>query len=99
MFAPAYPPSVWFRHTRLFSPRFPLRRFVPTPLPVPDLRQVLTVFINVLLMLDELVLELLLQVDALVAGLWQAIDGVHHEVKAGQVVQHRPVEGRGDGPP
>ena len=53
--------------------------------------------VDVLLVLDQLVLELLLQVDALVAGLRQAVDGVHHEVEAVQVVQHRHVEGRGDG--
>src|ERR1035438_8415023 len=35
------------------------------PLPVPDFRQVLTVFINVALMFDQLVLELLLQVDGI----------------------------------
>jgi hypothetical protein len=42
------------------------------------------VFINVLLVLDQLVLELLLQVNAFVAGLRQAVNGVHHEVKAVQ---------------
>ena len=41
--------------------------------------------------------ELLLQVDALVAGLRQAVDGVHHEVEAVQIVQHRHVECRRDG--
>jgi len=46
--------------------------------------------------LDELILELLLEVDAPVAGLRQAVDGVHHEVEAVQIVQHRHVEGRGD---
>ena len=39
-------------------------------------------FIYVMLVLDELVLELLLQVDALVARLRQAVDRVHHEVEA-----------------
>jgi hypothetical protein len=29
--------------------------------------------------------------------LWQAVDGVHHEVEAVQIVQRRCVEGRGDG--
>jgi len=40
-----------------------------TPLPVPDLRQILAVLVDVLFMLDELILELLLEVDAPVAGL------------------------------
>ena len=37
------------------------------PFPVTNLRQVLAVFVDVLLMFDQLVFELLLQVDALVA--------------------------------
>ena len=68
-----------------------------TPFPVADFRHVFAVFIDVLLVLDQLVLELLLQVDALVAGLRQAVDGVHHEMEAVQIVQHRHVEGCGDG--
>jgi hypothetical protein len=71
--------------------------FGVAPLPVADFRHVLTVFVDVLLVLDQLVLELLLQVNAFVAGLWQAVDGIHYEVEAVQVVQHRHVEGRGDG--
>jgi len=70
---------------------------VLAPLPVPDFRQVFAIFFDVLLVLDKLVLELLLQVDALVAGPRQAIDGVHHEMEAVQIVQHRHIEGRGDG--
>lgn len=74
-----------------------LLSFGATPLPVPDFRHVLAVLVDVRLVLDELVLELLLQIDALVAGLRQAIDRVHHEVKAVQIVEHGHVEGRGDG--
>ena len=48
-------------------------------------------------MLDKLILELLLQINALVAGLWQAVDDVHHEVKAIQIIQHRHIERRGNG--
>ena len=44
------------------------------PHPVTNLRQVLAVFVDVVLVLDQLVLELLLQVDALVASLRQAVD-------------------------
>ena len=62
-----------------------------------DSRQVLAVFGDVLLVLDELVLERLLQGDSLVAGLRQAADGIHHEVEVVQIVQHRHVEERGDG--
>src|SRR5665647_2277637 len=67
------------------------------PFPIPNLRHVLAVSVDVLPVLNQLFLELLLQVDTLVAGLRQAVDGVHHEVEAVQIVQHRHVEGRGDG--
>src|SRR5208283_563806 len=67
------------------------------PLPVPDLRHVPAVFVDVLLVLDQLVLELLLQVGALLAGLRQAVDGVHDEVEPVHVVEHRHVERRCDG--
>jgi len=39
----------------------------------------------------------MLQINALVAGLRQPVDGVHHEVEAVQIVQHRHIKGRGDG--
>jgi len=52
--------------------------------------------VDVLPVLDQLVLELLLQLDALVAGLRQEVDDIHHEVEAVKIVQHRHVEGRGD---
>jgi hypothetical protein len=39
------------------------------PFPIPNLRHVLAVLVDVLLVLDQLVLELLLQVGAVVAGL------------------------------
>jgi hypothetical protein len=52
------------------------------PFPVPDFRQVFAVFINVLFVFDQLVLELLFQINAHVVGMWQAVDGVHHEVEA-----------------
>ena len=71
--------------------------FGVAPLPVPDFGHVLAVLVDVLLVLDKLILELLLQVDALVAGLRQAVDAVHHQVETVQIVQHRHVEGRGDG--
>lgn len=70
--------------------------FAVAPFPIPNFRQVFAVFINVLLVLDQLVPELLLQVNALIAGLWQAIDGVHHEVKAIQIIHHCHVERGGN---
>jgi len=63
------------------------------PHPISDFGQVLAVQVDVSFVLDQLVPELLLQVDAPLAGLRHAIDCVHHEVEAVQVVQHRHVEG------
>src|SRR5580698_10573995 len=68
-----------------------------SPLPVANFRHVFTVFIDVLLVLDQLVHELLLQVDPLVADLRHAVDGVDDQMEAVQIVQHRHVEGRSDG--
>src|ERR1039458_6052005 len=78
-----------------------LRRFAwvgCAPLPIANFGQVLAELFDVLLVLDELVLKLLLEIDAPVARLWQAINGGHDEVEAIQIIQHRHVEGRGDGP-
>ena len=72
------------------------RLFRVAPLPVSNLRHIFAIFVDVLLVLDQLVFELLLQVDALVAGLWKAVDGVHHQMKAVQLIQHRHIKGGGD---
>jgi hypothetical protein len=42
----------------------------------------LTLLVDVLLVLDALVLKLLLEGEALVNGLRQAVDGVHYEMEA-----------------
>ena len=67
------------RHAATYASRsgVPIEIVSQVPLPMADFRQVFAVFVDVLLVLDQLVLELLLQVDALVAGLRQAVDGVH----------------------
>ena len=39
-------------------------------------------FVDILLVLDELVLKLLFKIDAFVTRLWQTIYGVYHEVEA-----------------
>jgi len=62
------------------------------PLPIADFGQVLAVLAYVLLVLEQLLSELLLHVEALLAGLRQAIDGVDDEMEAVQIVQHRHVE-------
>ena len=52
------------------------RLLVCAPFPIPNFRQVLAVLVDGLLALDQLVLELLLQVAALVAGLRQVVVGL-----------------------
>src|SRR5947207_6994996 len=44
-----------------------------TPFPIPNFWHVLTVLVDVLLVLDQLVLELLLQINSVIAGLRKAI--------------------------
>src|SRR5664279_2523588 len=78
MFALAGPRPVELRRTS--SSIVLLLRSRLAPLPVADLGHVFAVLVDVQLVIDELVLELLLQVDALVAGPRHAIDGVHHAV-------------------
>ena len=53
--------------------------------------------VDVLLVLDEFILQLLLQKSSCVTGLWQAVDGVHDQVEAIQIVEYRHVEGGSDG--
>src|ERR1700677_1190797 len=67
------------------------------PLPIPNLREVLAVLIDVMLVLDEFVLHLLFKVGAPGTQVWQAIDDVLHEMKAVEVILHPHVEGGGDG--
>ena len=62
-----------------------------------DFLQVLAAFVDALLVLDQLVLELPLQGDSLVAGLRHSADCIHHEVKVVQIVQYCHVEERGEG--
>ena len=64
------------------------------PLPVPDLRHILAVLIDVMLVLDELVLHHLLQIGPLGTQLRQPIDHVLHQMKPVQVVLYPHVEGR-----
>ena len=48
--------------------------------------------VDVLLVFDQLIRKLLLQIDTLVAGLRQAVDNGHHQMKTIQIVQHRHIE-------
>ena len=59
--------------------------------------QIRAIFVNVLPVFDQLALYLPLYIDAFVAGLRQAVDGIHHEMEAIEIVQDRHVKWRGDG--
>ena len=73
-----------------------IQRLGIAPFPVADLRHVLAVAVDVLFVLDQLVLQLPLQMNALAARLRQAIDDVHDEMEAIQIVEYRHVEGGRD---
>ena len=65
-------------------------------IPLGDLRQILADFVDVLFMFEQLVLELWLQLTPCRRSV-AAVDGVHHEVKAIEIVQHYHIERRNDG--
>src|ERR1039458_2376660 len=67
------------------------------PLPVPNLRQILAVLIDVLLVLDELVPDHLLQIGAPGAQVRHAIHHVLHQMETIEVVLHPHVKRRRDG--
>src|SRR4030081_819984 len=67
------------------------------PFPIADLRHVLAVAVDTLLVLDQLVLQLPLQINAFAARLWQTIDHVHDEMEAIQIVEYCHVESSRDG--
>src|ERR1700722_12704193 len=74
-----------------------LLRFAWTPFPVTNLRQVLAVPVDVLLVLNQFILHLLFEVRPLGAQVRQAIDHVLNQVEPVQVVLYSDVKGRGDG--
>ena len=47
--------------------------------------------------LDQFIGKALLQVVPARAGLWQSIDGIHHQVEAIHVIEHRHIKRRGCG--
>lgn len=77
--------------------KFGGKSFGVAPFPVADLRHVLTVLVDILLVLDQLLLKLLLQNNALVDGrfvevLRQTVYGVYHQMKAIQFVHNNVVK-------
>ena len=62
------------------------------PFPVPHFRQVLAVFVNVLLVLNQLVLHHLFEIGPFRAQIWQAIDYVLNQMKAIQIILYSHVE-------
>ena len=67
------------------------------PLPVADLGQILTVFGDILLVLNELIPHLLQQIGTAVAQLGQMLDHIHHQMEPVDVVLDTHIKGRGDG--
>ena len=68
-----------------------------TPAPVANLRHVLTVTGDILFVLGELVAHVLFEMCGAIAERGHAIDNVHYQVKAIQVVEHRHIERCGGG--
>ena len=81
----------------LLEPELSTRIFIGLvgPFPVADFRKVVSMFANVLLVLDELVAQELLEMP--VDGLQprHAVDHVARQMKAVEIVQHGHIERRG----
>ena len=52
--------------------------------------------IDVIAVLEQFLLQSLFQFEAFFADLRQAVDRIHHQMIAIQIVQHRHIKGRGD---
>jgi len=53
-------------------------------------RQILAVFVDVLLVFDWFILQLLLQVNAFVAGVRQMVNGIYHQVNLVEITKLPP---------
>ena len=62
-----------------------------------DLRHIVTICGDILLMLDQFIAHRLLDVDRKIAKFGHAIDHVLHQVETIQIVSHHHVERRGGG--
>ncbi|SRR6266852_6913719 len=62
------------------------------PFPIPDFRQVVSVFADVLLVLDELVAQELLEMSADALQTRDTVDHVACKMKSIQVVENRHIE-------
>src|SRR5437763_4099064 len=65
------------------------------PLPVAYLRQILPMYCDVLLVLQQLVTDRLLGIRGACTELWNAVNHVRDKVEAVQIIEHCHVEGRG----
>src|SRR2546429_8844781 len=70
----------------------PFDYFVRAPLPIPNLRQILAMLRDVLLVFDEFVADGLLGVGSLGTKLRHAVNHVRDEMKAVEVVHHHHVK-------
>ena len=67
------------------------------PLPVEDLRHILTNFVDVVLVLDQLVVHLLDEVSTAIAQLGQMQHSILYQMEAVDLVLHAHIKRRGDG--
>src|ERR1035437_8978724 len=72
--------------------RFLFLYFVSIPFPVKNLRHVLSMFINVLFMFDELVPNQLLESGTSDTQLWQPVYHILYQVKPVKIIQNCHVE-------
>src|SRR5271166_4525487 len=82
------------RHFRL--PFLRMGRRARAPAPVPDLRQILAMRVDVTLVLDEFVSHHLLQIRAFAPQMGQFVHDVLHQMKAIDLVLHAHVKRGGD---
>ena len=68
-----------------------------SPFPVKDLRHILAVFIDIVFVFDELILDDLFEIVPFGAYMRHPVDDVQYQVKAVNLILYAHVEGRGDG--
>ena len=74
-----------------------MRKNLDVPLPVEDLRHILTNFVDVVLVLYQLVVHLLDEVSTAIAQLGQMQHSVLDQMETVDLVLHTHIERRGDG--
>ena len=68
------------------------------PFPVTDLRHILTVLTDIMVMRQELVAQILLDSGDAIAQLRKSVNHIINKMVAIQIVHHQKIEKRGSGP-